>query len=787
MNAALRPRGLRAWLGSLCLAALLAACGGDDNGGGSGGTGHADPAEVPRQTIALSGHIYQAAGSGNAYGNAADVTVRVFESDGAEMVAQGSTSATGDFAALKAPAGAAVVRLAKPGYVGQVVPINSTRDARIEATLLPIGATISAPDFEAGGTYAGSDGASVTVAPGSFVTPDGKPATGTVRIDITPYNAAGNPQGFPGTPYLRQNGVDGIMISMGMAEFSFSQNGQTLQLAPGKTARIAVPLYAATTPEGNLLKPGDTVPVWSMNDNTGQWQQATGIAGTVVAAADSPTGLAMQAEVTHFTWWNCDYFRAIRPMRIRVLDEAGKPYSGQAYLTATFSEAFDGMGSYSTSGSAMIALENGVAHVDVPADAVDGRFSVRTQALGASASVGKPRWRDTQEVVLRLTGLPDITVAPAQASLVFFDADKSAGKSIQFSVATRNLGDASVQWLVDGIPGGDETRGTISASGRYRSPRGAALDAVLQNGGGQVSITARSTADHMVLGRAGLTLESPSIVIVGQRYGAGRQTGDYVTTYHDGAGLHTMLTYPVHNQHNDTFRAFFGNAAHPLRAVQWEISCGVDDGYGSSPCDGWTPGVAISADGALAVPDMRPVIPPSDTIDLVAGASYGVPSLWLRATSPDKPGLAGALRLKVVPVEDPVGDKVTIGLPLIPFDPSRPASAVGVRSVVAETNFDNVVTDGQLAVRSTAPAIDVTAPVSWSLMCLNGNGDPCGPATWQPTLTPDGRLSGMAGQPGPWSGVYVYVMAQWTAGGVSNRLTQCIVGRGATSCGPLRK
>ncbi len=275
MNGTLKPRRMRAWLGSLCVATLMAACGGDDNGGGGGGTGKVDPPPVPRQTIALSGQVYQAAGGGNPHGHAADVTVKVFGADGKAVVAQGATSASGDFAALAVPAGNAVVRLSKTGYVEQVVPVTATRDARIEATLLPVGTTISAPGFQSGGTYAGGDGASVTVAPGSFVTPDGKPVSGTVQIDITPYSAAGNPDGFPGTPYLQtRTGVDGIMVSMGMADFSFSQNGQPLQLAPGKTARISVPLYAATTPDGKLLRPGDTVPVWSMDEQ--HWPVAAG-------------------------------------------------------------------------------------------------------------------------------------------------------------------------------------------------------------------------------------------------------------------------------------------------------------------------------------------------------------------------------------------------------------------------------------------------------------------------------------------------------------------------------
>ena len=50
----------------------------------------------------------------------------------------------------------------------------------------------------------------------------------------------------------------------------------------------------------------DVIPLWSVDETTGLWIEEG--AGTVVASADSPTGLALRAEVAHFSWWNADAF-----------------------------------------------------------------------------------------------------------------------------------------------------------------------------------------------------------------------------------------------------------------------------------------------------------------------------------------------------------------------------------------------------------------------------------------------------------------------------------------------
>ncbi|MBT8400925.1 MAG: hypothetical protein KJO98_10645, partial [Rhodothermia bacterium] len=86
----------------------------------------------------------------------------------------------------------------------------------------------------------------------------------------------------------------------GVVEFNLEQDGRDVQLAPGRRASVEIPIYTGGTQVGNEIA------LWSVDEDTGEWTQEG--MGVVVASAASPTGLALRAEVSHFSWWNCDDF-----------------------------------------------------------------------------------------------------------------------------------------------------------------------------------------------------------------------------------------------------------------------------------------------------------------------------------------------------------------------------------------------------------------------------------------------------------------------------------------------
>ncbi|MDX1739736.1 MAG: right-handed parallel beta-helix repeat-containing protein, partial [Rhodothermales bacterium] len=159
---------------------------------------------------------------------------------------------------------------------------------------------------EDGFFYRAIDGAIVDMPVDGLVRPDGNLATGPVTPSVTPLHVVRTDpfteiEAFPGTfEGIQSDGNAGLLLTYGAVEVVFEQNGQELQLAPGKVATIEIPIYTAGA------EVGQTIPLWSMDEKLGQWVQE-GV-GTVVESAGSPTGLALRATISHLSWWNCDDF-----------------------------------------------------------------------------------------------------------------------------------------------------------------------------------------------------------------------------------------------------------------------------------------------------------------------------------------------------------------------------------------------------------------------------------------------------------------------------------------------
>lgn len=233
------------------------------------------------------------------------------------------------------------IKLTKSGLADQFVnvtmPSSAGADAYFEATMRARDAALTLADAAAGGTLAGRDGAGVTVPAGALVDASGAAVSGAIQISITPVDVTQPLAGaFPGTfDGIRPDGTTTPIVSFGTAEFAIYAGASRLQLGAGKTATIVVPIYAAMRPDGSIVAVGDTTPLWSLDETTSTWiQEGT---GTVIASADSPSGLAMQATVSHFSWWNSDLgFDPYGPQPKCVYDtDAGIPGGEDTFATAT--------------------------------------------------------------------------------------------------------------------------------------------------------------------------------------------------------------------------------------------------------------------------------------------------------------------------------------------------------------------------------------------------------------------------------------------------------------------
>ncbi len=100
---------------------------------------------------------------------------------------------------------------------------------------------------------------------------------------------------LPGSFAARdKNGKAVALASFGMLAVELeSTSGESLQIAPGKKAsiKIAIPQSLAATSTASI-------PLWYLNETNGLWQED----GTA-----TKTGNFYSGEVSHFTYWNCDF------------------------------------------------------------------------------------------------------------------------------------------------------------------------------------------------------------------------------------------------------------------------------------------------------------------------------------------------------------------------------------------------------------------------------------------------------------------------------------------------
>ncbi|MEI2738527.1 MAG: carboxypeptidase regulatory-like domain-containing protein [Chitinophagaceae bacterium] len=154
------------------------------------------------------------------------------------------------------------------------------------------------------GTFSGSTGGTVTlttggklVVPSNAVTDaSGNAYTGVVNVAMTWIDptASNLPEIVPGdlrglTTSNEERGLETYgMLGVEMT----SPGGQVLKIATGKTAELTFPLPASLSGTAPA-----TIDLWHFDETTGRWKQE----GTA-----TKTGSNYIAQVSHFSFWNCD-------------------------------------------------------------------------------------------------------------------------------------------------------------------------------------------------------------------------------------------------------------------------------------------------------------------------------------------------------------------------------------------------------------------------------------------------------------------------------------------------
>jgi len=244
--------------------------------------------------------------------------VEVYAADGNLL---GTTDTTGSFS-VDVPQGVTqVLYLRRVGWAEQIVRIrvpDGVESWPVQTQMVRRGEPMILQNANNGGEVEGPMGARVTFPQDAFVGPDGDPVVGDVMVSMTPVVTRGNSLGsFPGSfEAIRPSGETGRLSTYGVMEVDLTRNGEEVRLAEGATAELLIPM---STP----AELGEEVALWSLDEASGIWiGEGT---GTVVEASDAPAGVALKAQVGHFSWWNVDVFSQTSRVQINLVYPGGAP------------------------------------------------------------------------------------------------------------------------------------------------------------------------------------------------------------------------------------------------------------------------------------------------------------------------------------------------------------------------------------------------------------------------------------------------------------------------------
>jgi uncharacterized protein YfaP (DUF2135 family) len=151
----------------------------------------------------------------------------------------------------------------------------------------------------------------------AFVTADGTPASGTITPALTIIDPSGDAGVMPGNYEVLnpETGEINLMESFGALDASFRDaEGNLLQLAPGTSATISIPMASRITP---ATAPA-TVPLFYFDEHNGYW-----IEEGEATLTQEDGQYFYRGTVTHFTTWNADRIYETVNLRGCVQDTAG--------------------------------------------------------------------------------------------------------------------------------------------------------------------------------------------------------------------------------------------------------------------------------------------------------------------------------------------------------------------------------------------------------------------------------------------------------------------------------
>ena len=250
------------------------------------------------------------------------ITVRQYHGNLSQTVGAAKTNRDGKYTVqVRVKPGRLTVTANATGFAPQSIIVDISDGSRRTADLsmIPVQVTrLFQPENNA--AIQVDDQTVVSLSANVLVTESGGAASGQATARVTVLDASKDPSVMPGDmeQWNADTGEAEPIESFGAMNVEFTgRNGNRLNLASGKQARISIPLALGRRPEDAPK----SIPLYYWSDATGYWVEE----GEAVLKRTADGKWAYTGSVGHFSTWNADVLYESITMRGCVKDQQGKP------------------------------------------------------------------------------------------------------------------------------------------------------------------------------------------------------------------------------------------------------------------------------------------------------------------------------------------------------------------------------------------------------------------------------------------------------------------------------
>ncbi len=142
---------------------------------------------------------------------------------------------------------------------------------------------------------------------------NGNKLTGSIKTRVTHFSPKEEKalNSFPGGFAVNEDGNNGSFLTAGFVAIDMTVGGtKVTQFSSGVAVDINVP-KDLKNPSGGTVSAGDEIPLWSYNEETGEWKRegVAKVPSTLGKSANSNGSYRVSTTIKHLSYWNLDWFQ----------------------------------------------------------------------------------------------------------------------------------------------------------------------------------------------------------------------------------------------------------------------------------------------------------------------------------------------------------------------------------------------------------------------------------------------------------------------------------------------